>query len=123
MGLHFTSGPNRAAHSPCLRTLEERNGRPVSHRATRGDRCALVRPLDAAFLNRAPPTPETNSIATIIVHTIGSTYSQLSRALDELYVRDRDAEFHARDDAETTLALLADSRERISGRSSPASLP
>jgi len=78
-----------------------------------GDLCALVRPLDAVCLNWTPPMPATNSIAAMIVHTVGSTHSWLSRALDEPYVRDRDAEFHARGDAESLLALLADSRERI----------
>lgn len=77
------------------------------------DLCALVRPLDAACLNWTPPVPETNSIAAMIVHTIGSTNSWLSRAVDEPFSRDRAAEFHATGDAETLLTLLNDSQERI----------
>jgi uncharacterized damage-inducible protein DinB len=76
----------------------------------------LIRPLDEACLNWSPPIPETNSIAALVVHIAGSIDNWLGRALDEPVQRDRDAEFRARHDVETLLALVGQSRRRIRER-------
>jgi hypothetical protein len=78
---------------------------------------ALVRPLDPDCLNWAPPVPDTNSIAAMVIHTCGSIDSWLARALVEPLERDREAEFRQRADAgalvERIERCLADTRRRI----------
>lgn len=81
------------------------------------DLAELIRPLDADCLNWTPPIPEMNSIAALVTHVTGSLNTWLSRALDEPFQRDRDAEFHARHTADELLAMVersqADLRRRL----------
>ena len=72
---------------------------------------ALIRVLDEPALNWAPLGEGTNSIAALVVHTVGSTASWLARAVGETLPRDRDSEFRARGDAAELLALLERCRE------------
>jgi uncharacterized damage-inducible protein DinB len=72
------------------------------------DLTALIRPLDEACLNWTPLPSDTNSIAAMVVHTLGSTESWLARALGESLSRDREAEFRSR----ATAAELVDRIER-----------
>ena len=62
-----------------------------------------VRGLDAAALNWAPG-PETNSIAALVVHTLGSEAEVLRTVRALPGERDRDAEFRRR--AETAEELI-----------------
>jgi uncharacterized damage-inducible protein DinB len=74
------------------------------------DLVTALRPLDETCLNWTPPAPETNSIAALVRHIIGSNNAWLSRAAGEPVVRDRDAEFRARDSADTLLEAVERSR-------------
>jgi len=62
-----------------------------------------VRGLDAEALNWTP-APETNSVATLVVHTLGSEAEVLRTVRAVHGQRDRDAEFRTR--AETADELL-----------------
>jgi len=66
----------------------------------------FIRPLDVDCLNWAPPISDTNSIAAMVVHTVGSTDSWFARGLGESIQRDRDSEFHAHHTAEELIALI-----------------
>jgi uncharacterized damage-inducible protein DinB len=66
--------------------------------------------LDEACLNWTPPAPETNSIAALVRHVVGSNEAWLARAVDEPVVRDRDAEFRARGTAESLSSEVERSR-------------
>ncbi len=70
----------------------------------------LVRPLDPDCLNWTPPVPETNSIAVLVTHTVGSIDGWLARAVGETVNRDRDAEFRARHTAEELVGLVERAR-------------
>jgi hypothetical protein len=72
----------------------------------------LLRPLDDDCLNWTPPAPDTNSIAALTAHIVGSMNNWLSRALAEPVARDRDAEFGNRGSAADLIALVEASRER-----------
>ncbi len=74
-----------------------------------GDLTAFLRPLDESCLNWTPPVPATNSIAALVTHVVGSNLSWFSRAVDAPFTRDREAEFHARGDAESLTVMLAQS--------------
>lgn len=78
-----------------------------------GDLTAFIRPLDEACLNWTPPIPDTNSIAALVTHVVGSNLSWFSRAVDEPFTRDRDAEFHARGDVASLTTMLVDSLAAI----------
>lgn len=78
----------------------------------------LVRGLDAEALNWAPPAADpTNTIAAMVVHTVGATNTWLARAVSEPVERDRDAEFrtqaNARQLVETIDRGRADARRRF----------
>jgi uncharacterized damage-inducible protein DinB len=75
------------------------------------DLTALVEPLDEGCLNWAPAGAESNSIAGLTRHIVGSTNSWLARALAESFPRDREAEFVARHTAAELVALVAASRQ------------
>jgi uncharacterized damage-inducible protein DinB len=70
------------------------------------DLSELIRPLDEKALNWSPLSDGTNSIAVLVVHTVGSTKAWLARAVGEEAPRDRDAEFRARGSAGSLLALV-----------------
>src|SRR5688572_5261068 len=76
----------------------------------------LVAPLDEAGLNWTPPASEANSIADLVYHILGSLNAWFSRALDEPFERDRDAEFESRAAAPDLLAAITRSREAIRGQ-------
>ena len=61
-------------------------------RAVHAQMREAVRDLDAAALNWAP-APETNSIATLVVHTLGSEAEVLRTVRNVAGQRDRAAEF------------------------------
>lgn len=73
----------------------------------------LVRPLDEDHLNWKPPAADANSIAALVRHTIGSIGMWCSRAIDEPFERDRDAEFRSHDTAATLVPALEASRARL----------
>jgi uncharacterized damage-inducible protein DinB len=75
------------------------------------DLIELVGPLDEEALNRRPPAEGANSIAVLVRHIAGSVGAWCSRALDEPFERDRDAEFRSLDDAPTLVEALEASRE------------
>jgi hypothetical protein len=53
------------------------------------------------------PAPETNSVAVLVVHTLGSEMEMIRISADVPHPRDRDAEFRTDDaDADALLALL-----------------
>jgi uncharacterized damage-inducible protein DinB len=74
------------------------------------DLVACLRPLDEARVNWTPPAPETNSIAALVRHIVGSNDAWLARAANESFERERDAEFRARDHAEALVAAVERSR-------------
>jgi uncharacterized damage-inducible protein DinB len=74
------------------------------------DLVAALRPLDEACLNWTPAAPETNSIAALVNHVVGSNDAWLARAAGEPVRRDREAEFRARDTAEGLVAAVERSR-------------
>jgi len=73
------------------------------------DLTAFLCPLDESCLNWTPPIADTNSIAALVMHVVGSNLSWFSRAVDEPFARDRNAEFGAHADADALTAMLADS--------------
>jgi len=84
----------------CLAVLEEMYDGMV----------ALIRPLDAECLNWTPSIPETNSIAALVRHTMGSLEGWFARAVGEPVQRNREAEFRARHTADELIALIEQSR-------------
>ncbi len=70
----------------------------------------FVRPLDPDCLNWTPPIPETNSIAALVTHTMGSIDYWLARAVGESIQRERDAEFRARHTADELIDLVERTR-------------
>jgi uncharacterized damage-inducible protein DinB len=76
----------------------------------------LVRPLDPDCLNWTPPIPETNSIAALVTHTMGSIDYWLARAVGETAQRDRDAEFRARHTADELVDLVEHARSEARRR-------
>ena len=52
-----------------------------------------IKDLDADALNWTPPAPDTNSSATLVVHTLGSEAEVLRTVRNTPGDRDRDAEF------------------------------
>jgi hypothetical protein len=72
-----------------------------------------VRGLGREELNWAP-APETNSVAVLVVHTLGSEMETVRIAADVPHPRDRDAEFRTEDaDAERLLALLDEANDLL----------
>lgn len=72
---------------------------------------SLIEPLGEAEINWRPPARDSNSIAVLVRHTIGSASMWCSIALDEPFERDRDAEFRVH---ESPGALVAALREFVS---------
>src|SRR5689334_8537655 len=95
-----TAGPTRPHLQASMRVLEE----------LYDDLVAFLRPLDEARLNWTPPASETNSIAALVRHIVGSNEAWLARAADEPFERERDAEFRARDTADALVKALGSSR-------------
>lgn len=81
-----------------------------------GDLMELVEPMDEDSLNWKPSMPEANSIAVLVRHIIGSISMWCSRALDEPFERDRDAEFRSQDTATALVTALRESRVEVQGR-------
>jgi hypothetical protein len=77
------------------------------------DLAALLGSLDPVCANWAAPEPNANSIADLVRHVAGSLDAWLSRALDEPFERDRDAEFEAFHAPEELLALVERSRVKV----------
>jgi DinB superfamily len=81
------------------------------------DLIAFLRPLDEARLKWTPPAPETNSIAALVRHIVGSNNAWLARAADEPFQRERDAEFRANDSADALVTTVewsqAEARRRF----------
>src|SRR6185295_14640323 len=71
---------------------------------------AFLRPLDEARLNWVPPVSDTNSIAALVRHIVGSNDAWLARAAGEPFQRDRQAEFRAREGAEALVSAVERSR-------------
>ena len=71
----------------------------------------VVRGLDAAALNWAP-APDTNSIAALVVHTIGSEQEVLRTVRALAGERDRPAEFRATAGAADDLVARLDDADR-----------
>jgi uncharacterized damage-inducible protein DinB len=73
----------------------------------------LVRTQDEAALNWAPLPHDTNTIAALVHHIVGSTRVWLGRAVGETYERDREAEFRRHGTAEDLLAVLDGARAEL----------
>jgi hypothetical protein len=73
---------------------------------TFSDLVELVAQLDDDAPNWRPPAPDSNSIAVLVRHTIGSTSMWCAIALDEPFERDRDAEFRVHETKEALLDAL-----------------
>jgi uncharacterized damage-inducible protein DinB len=76
----------------------------------------LVRSLDEEALNWAPLPRDTNTIAALVHHVVGSTNVWLARAIGETFERDREAEFERRGTAEQLLAVLDGARAELNRR-------
>lgn len=82
----------------------------------------VVQGLDADDLGWRPPAPETNSLATLAVHTLGNAEENLLGVLCGRPVRrEREAEFAAAPTAAEIAARWADLRPRL--RAALAALP
>jgi uncharacterized damage-inducible protein DinB len=77
------------------------------------DLAALLGSLDPDCANWTAPEPNANSIADLVRHVAGSLDAWLSRALDEPFERDRDAEFEAFHSPPELLAAVERSREKV----------
>ena len=77
------------------------------------DLAALLGSLEPDCANWAAPEPNANSIADLVRHVAGSLDAWLSRALDEPFERDRDAEFAAFHSPDELLALVERSWAKI----------
>jgi uncharacterized damage-inducible protein DinB len=73
----------------------------------------LVDGLDEDAANWRPPAPETNSIAVLVRHALGSNGMWLSIALDEPFERDRDAEFRVHETPDELAAALRESAAAV----------
>ena len=80
------------------------------------DLIALVEPLDEAAINWRPPAPDSNSIAVLVRHTIGSASMWCSIALDEPFERDRDAEFRVHESPAALVAALPEFVSSLRGQ-------
>jgi uncharacterized damage-inducible protein DinB len=76
----------------------------------------LVEPLDETAANWRPPAPESNSIAALVRHTVGSNGMWCSIALGEPFERDRDAEFRVHEAPEALVAALRESFSSVLGQ-------
>ncbi|HEY3059176.1 MAG TPA: DinB family protein [Chloroflexota bacterium] len=76
----------------------------------------VLGPLDEATLNWTPPAAESNSIAGLVRHIVGSNYAWLSRAVAETVARDRDAEFHTIASSAPLIALVEQARQEARRR-------
>ena len=74
---------------------------------------ALLGSIDADCANWAAAEPNANSIADLVRHVAGSLDAWLSRALDEPFERDRDAEFEAFHTPQELQAVVERSRTKI----------
>jgi uncharacterized damage-inducible protein DinB len=74
------------------------------------DLVAFLRPLDEARLNWAPAVANTNSIAALVRHIVGSNDAWLARAAGEPFQRDRPAEFRGRGSADALITAVEQSR-------------
>jgi uncharacterized damage-inducible protein DinB len=81
-----------------------------------GAMAELVRPLDQAALNWAPLARDTNSIAVLVHHVVGSSNGWLARAVGEPFERDRDAEFRRSDGPAALVALIESARSEVRRR-------
>lgn len=82
------------------------------YRKVHADLRAEVRGLDAAALNWSPGD-ETNSIAALVVHTLGSEAEVLRTVRGIAGDRDRDAEFLARAETADDLVRALDAGDRL----------
>lgn len=80
------------------------------------DLTTFLQPLDEAGLNWVPPAPDTNSIAVMVTHVVGSINTWLARAVGEPVARNRDAEFAARDSAPHLVTLIDGGRLELRRR-------
>ena len=64
-----------------------------------------VRGLDSGTLNWRP-LPKANSVAILVVHTVGSEVEMIQSVRSMPNARDRDAEFRAEADADQLLAMI-----------------
>jgi hypothetical protein len=71
---------------------------------------ALLRELDADAVNWHPPIPDTNTIAAMTSHVVGSTDRWLRHAAGEPRRGDREAELRATATPEELTALIAGAR-------------
>ncbi len=71
----------------------------------------LLRTTDEATLNWTPGVPETNSIAILVAHTVGSTTRWLSRAAGDFRRGDRPAEFRTRATPAEAIALVEQAKQ------------
>jgi hypothetical protein len=77
------------------------------------DLARLLGEIDDAGANWAAPEANANSIADLVRHVAGSLDAWLSRALDESFVRDRDAEFAAHHAPAELAAIVERSRSKV----------
>jgi hypothetical protein len=77
---------------------------------------ALAESLDEAAINWRPPAPDSNSIAVLVRHTIGSASMWCSIALDEPFERDRDAEFRVHESPATLVTALREFVSSLGGQ-------
>lgn len=82
------------------------------YRKVHADMRAEVRGLDAAALNWTPGG-ETNSIAALVVHTLGSEAEVLRTVRAVAGQRDRDAEFRAAAETADDLVRALDEGDRL----------
>lgn len=85
---------------------------------------AQVRGMDAGTLNWRP-LPQANSIAVLIVHTLGSEREMIRAVRSLTTERDRDAEFKAESHADDLLSLLDEADRELDehlGAVTPADL-
>jgi uncharacterized damage-inducible protein DinB len=73
----------------------------------------LVRAQDEGAVNWVPLAHDTNTIAALVHHSVGSTRVWLSRALGETFERDREAEFRRHGTAGELLAVLDGARAEL----------
>lgn len=81
-----------------------------------------VRGLDTEQLNWRP-APETNSVAVLVVHTLGSEREIIHVVADEPYTRDRAAEFTVVVDDDETLLTALDEADALLDELGPKITP
>jgi uncharacterized damage-inducible protein DinB len=74
------------------------------------DLVLFLRQLDEARLNWTPRAPQTNSIAALVYHIVGSNDAWLARAAGEQFQRNRGSEFREGGNADALIAALERSR-------------